>query len=67
MAAATELPYSKRPEWSDVSPVSQDDGPNPLVPIAYSADCKLCMGTLRPQFDVTLSTKIEKLWTTFEP
>ncbi|KAJ8662048.1 hypothetical protein O0I10_002380 [Lichtheimia ornata] len=47
MAAATELPYSKRPEWSDVSPVSQDDGPNPLVPIAYSADYREAMDYFR--------------------
>ena len=35
--------YCNNPEWKDVVPVPQDDGPNPLVPIAYAKDCKLTL------------------------
>ena len=32
--------YREREEWKDVTPVEQDDGPYPVVRIAYSAKCE---------------------------
>jgi hypothetical protein len=27
--------------WKDIVPIPQDDGPDPLAPIAYEPECKL--------------------------
>lgn len=32
--------YKHRRDWSDVKPLRQNDGPNPVVAIAYSERCE---------------------------
>jgi protein farnesyltransferase/geranylgeranyltransferase type-1 subunit alpha len=39
--------YADDPAWADVQPVAQDDGPDPVCPIAYTADFKETMDYFR--------------------
>jgi protein farnesyltransferase/geranylgeranyltransferase type-1 subunit alpha len=41
------IPFSKRPEWADVQPVPQDDGPYPICPINYSEQFRETMDYFR--------------------
>lgn len=37
---ASWILYKDRDEWNDVTPLPQDDGPHPVVSIAYSEKCE---------------------------
>lgn len=38
-ASSSYIPLQERDQWSDLTPIEQDDGPTPLVPIMYSEEC----------------------------
>ncbi|KAF9402834.1 CAAX geranylgeranyltransferase alpha subunit [Podila epigama] len=42
-----DIPFYEKPEWADVVPIPQDDGPNPLVPIAYTKEYSTTMNYFR--------------------
>ncbi|GLJ21697.1 hypothetical protein SUGI_0404280 [Cryptomeria japonica] len=46
----TSVPLSEREEWKDVQPLPQDDGPNPVVPIAYTKEFRETMDYFRAVF-----------------
>ncbi|KAF2111341.1 hypothetical protein BDV96DRAFT_499374 [Lophiotrema nucula] len=39
--------YHDDPEWADIEPIAQDDGPHPLAAIAYTDEYSEAMGYLR--------------------
>eukprot|EP00899_Mesostigma_viride_P017092 jgi/Mesvir1/25384/Mv01424-RA.1 len=41
------VPFSERPEWQDVTPIPQNDGPHPVVSIAYSDEFRETMDYFR--------------------
>lgn len=41
------IPFSARPEWRDVEPIPQQDGPRPVVPIAYTSQFREVMDYFR--------------------
>eukprot|EP01122_Echinamoeba_exundans_P001397 TRINITY_DN11464_c0_g1_i1.p1 TRINITY_DN11464_c0_g1~~TRINITY_DN11464_c0_g1_i1.p1 ORF type:complete len:324 (-),score=59.44 TRINITY_DN11464_c0_g1_i1:157-1098(-) len=47
MTDKTFIPYDKRPEWADLKGIPQDDGPKPVVPIAYSDEFRSTMDYFR--------------------
>eukprot|EP01098_Paradermamoeba_levis_P007187 TRINITY_DN297_c0_g1_i1.p1 TRINITY_DN297_c0_g1~~TRINITY_DN297_c0_g1_i1.p1 ORF type:complete len:305 (-),score=50.47 TRINITY_DN297_c0_g1_i1:43-957(-) len=47
MADTEWVPLSKRPELADVTPLPQDDGPNPVCPIMYTQKFKEVMDYFR--------------------
>ncbi|BBN11361.1 protein farnesyltransferase/ geranylgeranyltransferase type-1 subunit alpha [Marchantia polymorpha subsp. ruderalis] len=47
MARDNWVPFNERPEWEDLEPVPQDDGPNPVVPISYTRQFRETMDYFR--------------------
>lgn len=66
-----DVPFYQKPEWADVVPIPQDDGPNPLVPIAYTRECMI-MPSLRLPVSVRRKPSqlafrcYSRLWNLFE-
>jgi len=47
MEITQEIPFHEREDWKDIVPIPQDDGENPLVPIAYSSYYQSAMDYFR--------------------